>query len=83
MMISENDLPLEKDTMRRLKVTDKALKEVFAEARELSKDIKPNDRSRVVADRGWAGQRYARTADDFLVFVCGYSPTEQSTATRN
>jgi hypothetical protein len=74
-MISENDFPLDKATIRGLRITPRALKEVFAEARELAKDIKPGDRTRVVADRLWRGQGYGRSKDDFLVAVSRYSPT--------
>jgi hypothetical protein len=45
MLISEN-APLTKDDLRRLRITPKALKEVFEEARELAKEIKPSDRAR-------------------------------------
>jgi hypothetical protein len=73
VMISEDDLPLDKATMRRLRITPSALKEVFSEARELAKDIKPSDRVRIIADRGWRGkgERYrGRSKDDFLVAPC-------------
>jgi hypothetical protein len=74
--IPEDDLPLHKDTMRRLRITPGALREVFAEARELAKEIKPGDRVRVIADRAWRGKgrRYCgRSKDDFLVGLCRYS----------
>jgi hypothetical protein len=74
VMISEDDLPLDKATMRRLRITPTALKEVFAEAKELAKDIKPSDRVRIIADRLWRGRRYGRSKDDFLVALCRYSP---------
>ena len=76
VLISEDELPLDKDTLRRLAITPKALKEVFAEARELTKDIKPNDRVRIVADRGWRGMgaHYrGQSKDDFLVAWCHYA----------
>jgi hypothetical protein len=67
VLISEDDLPLTKDDLRRLRITPATLKEVFAEARELAKDIKPSDRVRICADRGW-------DKDDFAVYRCRYSP---------
>ena len=73
MLISAN-APLTKDDLKRLRITPRALREVFAEARELSKDIRPNQR--VIADRGWRGrgERYrGRSKDDFLVALCGYA----------
>jgi hypothetical protein len=82
VMIFEKDLPLTKADMRRLRITPRALKEVFAEARELAKEIKPNER--IIADRGWRGRGRSyrgRSKDDFLVARCGYStlsdPTRQ------
>jgi len=75
-MIPENDLPLHKDFMKGLRITPRALKEVFAEARELAKEIKPGDRVRIVADRGWRGmgKHYCgQSADDFLVVPVRYS----------
>ena len=75
MLISEN-APLTKDDMRKLRITPRALKEVFAEARELAKEIKPGDRARVIADRIWRGKgrHYrGRSKEDFLVAVCRYS----------
>jgi hypothetical protein len=78
VMISEDDLPLlTKDDMRALRITPNALKEVFAEARELAKDIKPSDRVRIIADRIWRGrgEHYrGRSKEDFLVAPCRYSP---------
>jgi hypothetical protein len=74
VLISEDDLPLDKDTMKRLRITPKALKEVFAEAKELARDIKPSDRVRIIADRIWHGPRYGRSKEDFLVAPCRYSP---------
>jgi hypothetical protein len=78
VMISEDELPsLTKDDLRRLRITPSALKEVFAEARELAKDIKPSDRVRICADRGWRGKgsRYCgRSKDNFLVVPVHYSP---------
>jgi hypothetical protein len=76
MLISEN-APLDKDMMRRLRITPRALKEVFAEARELAKEIKPGDRVRVVADRAWRGKgkHYrGRSKEDFFVVPVRYSP---------
>ena len=50
MLISEDELPtLTKDDMRALRITSTALSEVFAEARELTSDLKPNQR--IIADR--------------------------------
>ena len=68
VLISENDLPLDEDTLRRLHITSAKLAEIFAEAKELAKDIKPNDSARIVADRGWGGE--------FLVARCKYTPRE-------
>jgi hypothetical protein len=67
VLISEDDLPLDKDTLRRLRITPAKLREVFAEARELAKDIKPGDRVRICADRGRAND------DDFFVVPVRYS----------
>jgi hypothetical protein len=72
-MIPEDDLPLHKDTLTRLRITPHALREVFAEARELAKELKPNQR--IVADRGWRGmgEHYCgQSADDFLVVPVRY-----------
>ena len=74
LLISEDELPLHKDMMKRLRITPSALKEVFAEARELSKDIKPSDRVRIVADRAWFGLRYGRSKNDFVIGRGRYSP---------
>jgi hypothetical protein len=74
VMIPEEDLPLHKDTLRGLRITARALREVFAEARELAKELKPNQR--IVADRGWRGKGRSycgRSKDDFLVVPVGYS----------
>ena len=74
VMIPEDDLPLHKDTMKRLRITARALREVFAEARELAKEIKPNQR--IVADRAWRGRgrNYrGRSKDDFIVVPVRYS----------
>jgi hypothetical protein len=76
VMISEDDLPLHKGIMKRLRITPRALREVFAEARELAKEIKPNDKVRIVADRGWRGRGKSyrgRSKDDFLVVPVRYS----------
>lgn len=76
MLISEDELPtLTKDDMRALRITPTALSEVFAEARELTSDLKPNQR--IIADRIWRGRgpRYVgQSKEDFLVAPCGYSP---------
>jgi hypothetical protein len=72
----KDDLPLHRDMMKRLRITARALREVFAEARELTKDIKPGDRIRIVADRAWRGKGRSyrgRTKDDFLVVPVRYS----------
>jgi hypothetical protein len=73
VLISEDELPLDKDTMRRLRITPGAIDEVFAEARELAKEVKPSDRVRIIADRLWIGKRSGRSKDDFLVAPCRYS----------
>src|SRR5262245_29096772 len=76
VMISENELPLDRDTMKRLRITRRALEEVFAEARELAQEIKPGDRVRIVADRGWRGRGESyrgRSKDDFFVVPVRYS----------
>jgi hypothetical protein len=73
VLISEDELPsLTKADMRRLRITRAALREVFAEAKELTNDIKP--RERIIADRAWRDdRRYGRSKDDFLVGRCRYS----------
>jgi hypothetical protein len=76
VMIPEDDLPLHRDMMKRLRITPRALREVFAEARELAKEIKPGDRVRIVADRTWRGrgERYrGRSKEDFFVVPVRYS----------
>jgi len=77
VLISEDELPtLTKADMRRLRITACALNEVFAEARELAKEIKPGDRVRIVADRDWRGKGKSyrgRSKDDFLVVPVRYS----------
>jgi hypothetical protein len=74
VMIPESDLPLHKDIMRRLRITPRALNEVFAVARGLAQELKPNQR--IVADRGWRGRGRSyrgRSKDDFLVAPVRYS----------
>jgi hypothetical protein len=68
--VFEDDLPLDKATRRALRITRKALKEVFAEAKELAKDIKPGQR--IVADYLRRDHRKGQSKDDFLVAL--YSP---------
>jgi hypothetical protein len=72
-MIPEDDLPLHSDMLKRLRITARALKEVFAEARELAKELKPGDRVRIVADRLWIGRRCGRSKEDFFVVPVRYS----------
>jgi hypothetical protein len=60
--------------LRSLRITPRALKEVFAEARELAKDIKPDEK--IIADRGWRGkgERYCgRSKDDFVICRCRWA----------
>jgi hypothetical protein len=67
-LISEDELPtITKDDLRRLHITWVKLMDVFAKARELMRDVKPSDRVRVIADRGWE-------EDEFHVCLCRYSP---------
>jgi hypothetical protein len=74
--VFEDDLPLDKATRRMLRITRKALKEIFAEAKELAKDIKPGQR--IVADYLRRDRRRGRSKDDFLVALCRYSPATDS-----
>ncbi len=48
--ISEDDLPLSRTWMRRLRITPAKLRQVFAEAREAVQDIKPGQTVTIVAD---------------------------------
>jgi hypothetical protein len=75
VMIPEDDIP-PRNMLKRLRITARALSEVFAEARELAKEIKPGDRVRIVADRAWRGRgrNYrGRSKEDFFVVPVRYS----------
>jgi hypothetical protein len=53
--ISEDDLPLSRTWMRRLHITSDKLRQVFAEAREIARDIKPGQTATIYADEDRSG----------------------------
>ena len=55
VIVSEDDLPLTKVELRRLRITPAKLQQVFAEAREAVRDIKPGHTARIVADEDRSG----------------------------